>query len=298
MQSTPEDAFKRDIDSKSSHERLKAVRKFSAFATAEHHQLLAEVKGGERVAFVRRAITQLQERISGEDNVVAAVASDWTVRPTRAVAEYSRAVELVSEALLHEILPRIGAIKLEARRSFDNYEGSRLQAKVNNLVWLMDGIEELRKAALTDQYQEFSLHEFVSSCVLAAEKPENVSIDVEENFKGLLTWTDPKLLSIAICNGLKNAVEASERNDGGRIVVSAGETEVDFWLSIIDDGMGFTGEAENAFKIGRTTKDDHRGFGLAITKQAMTTLGGSVSLAPNEPTGAIFELRWFKMAED
>ena len=61
---------------------------------------------------------------------------------------------------------------------------------------------------------------------------------------------------------------------------------------MLDKGPGIVGPTESAFDIGKSTKQGHCGFGLAIARQAIETLGGTVSLQPVVGGGALYEARW------
>ena len=111
----------------------------------------------------------------------------------------------------------------------------------------------------------------------------------------MLITSDPRLLQLAICNGVRNAIEAvieSGSNDPHAVVVTWGETDVDYWITIIDRGPGVVGPIGPAFDIGKTTKQGHSGFGLAIARQAMETLSGHVTLQPAVSGGTHYVLRW------
>jgi signal transduction histidine kinase len=69
-------------------------------------------------------------------------------------------------------------------------------------------------------------------------------------------------------------------------------TDKDYWISILDDGIGLSDAPKNMFEVGKTSKKEHPGFGLAIAKQAMDTLDGTLSLAPYSGRGAKYEMRW------
>ena len=71
-----------------------------------------------------------------------------------------------------------------------------------------------------------------------------------------------------------------------------GMTDIDYWVAVLDRGPGIVGPAESTFGIGETTKKGHSGFGLAIAKQAIETLGGACTLQPAAEGGARFEIRW------
>jgi signal transduction histidine kinase len=159
---------------------------------------------------------------------------------------------------------------------------------------LLRGIEELRAVTTSATLKEFNLARRLKSCAstLGLDHRHQLIFDGRED---LVAVGDPNLLTIAFCNGLRNAIEASTSvREAPVVVVAWGETDVDFWVTIIDQGPGIGSNSESAFNLGATTKRGHRGFGLAIARQAMLTIDGSISLRPNKDEGSTFELRWFK----
>ena len=107
--------------------------------------------------------------------------------------------------------------------------------------------------------------------------------------------SDPTLLTAALSNGVRNAGDAvvgAHSDERHLIVVNWGETDVDYWVAVMDRGSGLVGPVGLAFEIGKTTKEGHNGFGLPIAKQAVETLGGSCTLQALPEGGAHFEIRW------
>lgn len=294
----PTDSERQDLlaslMSEASHERLTAARRFALVANSGDIAMLRQAYEREGVSFVRRSLAQTLTRL--EEGVLprSIDGPDDTGRVSVDRNAYWKAVDWITGALLHEILPRVGAIEYEAARAIPDYDNSALSRKVAALTALMDGVEELRAATISSSVTEINLEERLKRCSGFLVIPPNVRL-IFDGRGALQCIADPNLLSIAFCNGLKNAIEASaETKEVPVVIVSWGETEIDYWVTIADEGSGLTGTAEAAFEIGRSTKRGHRGFGLAIARQAMMTIDGSVSLKSNQPSGAIFELRWFK----
>jgi signal transduction histidine kinase len=113
---------------------------------------------------------------------------------------------------------------------------------------------------------------------------------------------DRTRLWIAIKNGLNNAVEATERVDPPEIrspvVVNWNKTDVDYWVSILDEGIGLRSNVERIFDIGTTTKKDHFGMGLPMARQALMSMGGDIHLTPRDKVGVKFELRWPRLRRE
>jgi sensor histidine kinase regulating citrate/malate metabolism len=132
--------------------------------------------------------------------------------------------------------------------------------------------------------------------IVSAEVPDSQAPEVSlVGPKPMIVTSDPTLVRLAVYNGLRNALEAvapAVPDEPDPIVITWGETDIDYWIAILDRGAGIVGPLEAAFEIGKSTKKGHSGFGLAIARQAIETLGGSVLLAPAAQGGARYEARW------
>lgn len=108
----------------------------------------------------------------------------------------------------------------------------------------------------------------------------------------------------AITNAIRNAIESiqltpeSRAGMGGHILVRAwaetGKTGRCVKIHVIDDGLGppatqlphkkaVRAQRDDAvFKLGYTTKPGHSGVGLALSRDVVEQLGGSIQLLPRE----------------
>ena len=103
-------------------------------------------------------------------------------------------------------------------------------------------------------------------------------------------------LADIVGNLVDNAIEAAaDREQGGWVRLSlasgAGEQGPDRWLriSVRDNGGGIAEPAEQAFAPNWTTKGHGRGFGLALVRDKVGRLGGSIAV--HNDGGAVFEVR-------
>lgn len=108
---------------------------------------------------------------------------------------------------------------------------------------------------------------------------------------------DDSLVEVAVRNGLRNSIEATEAAAGGsgkleNVVINWGETEKDYWIAILDHGNGLPPGSERIFDIGSSTKEGHFGMGLALAKRAAWSLRGDITLTPRKDGGVKFEFRW------
>lgn len=285
------------LRSPSTHQRLKASRQLARNAGAEDLDTLQAARSTESDSYVKgsldRAIARLTETNSSSP---ADETEDFDVSETSSRQIYARATEYVAGLLLHEIAPPIGLLAFNASREVPNYDRSTTKKHITSLQTIFAAIEQLRTASATPKPAEVDLAGLINSLV----ETEFVESSVEIATQGpnpLVLISDDGLLRFAICNGLRNAVEAVsataiEKHEP--IVIAWGETDVDYWLSIIDRGSGISGSVEPVFGIGKTTKKGHSGFGLAIARAAIEALNGNVSLQPATGVGTKYELRWEK----
>jgi len=293
---TKDEALKA-LSSASPHERLKGARFLSRTSQPNDLGLLRRQRTGETDSYVRSA---LDRAIANATNQGAAKSSPTPMDDAEVPIEvrrelHSQAVRWIAGLLLHEIAGPIGLVDRAASREIEDYERSRTHQRIQIVQRVFGAIEHLQTAATPAKPETFDLAALIQEVVFDETSKHGLEVS-QHGPKPLMVTTDPRLLRLAFCNGVRNALDAVRGIDMANgehpVVVTWGKTDVDVWISVVDAGPGLRGPPEHAFEIGRTTKGDHSGFGLAIARQAMESLGGSVRLAKAAGGGAWFELRW------
>ncbi len=291
---TREEALK-SVRSGSPHERLRAARYLAQNPEAADLSAIREARSGETDSYVKAALEtaithlsiatgQRKDEPASED-----VVPDEILRRAR-----TEAVEWVTTLFLHEVASPIGLVANAASREVPNYQASSTKRHINRVQRIFLGIEQLRAVTATPKPEEFDLADHIGRIITE----ESGGTDAEPTTHGpkpLVVTADPHLLDFAIRNGLRNALEATAQSRAENpqpVVVTWGVTDVDYRIAIINHGPGLTGPVDGAFELGRSTKQGHSGFGLAIARQAMETLGGIATLSPARTGGARYELRW------
>jgi signal transduction histidine kinase len=283
------------LQSDTPHERLKAARFLVRNAQAADHTALRDARQRETVSYVKKSLDQALANLSRQpaspssEPVVELSIPEDVRRQIRA-----QAVEQVTRTLLHEIDSPIGLVRFEASREIANYAESKTKKHLDSLQRIFDAIEQLKMATTSPKPEEFDLAELIRDIVAMeiAKKPVDVS------FQGpspQIITSDPALIRMAICNGIRNAIEAvsaAQTTEPHSVIVTWGRTDVDHWVVVLDQGPGIVGPVEGAFEMGKSTKKGHSGFGLSIAKQAIETLAGSVTLQQGANGGARYEVRW------
>ena len=279
----------------SNHERLKAARFLMRNAQINDLPALRRARQAETVSYVK---TSLDVGIGRLSNLPATAQPD-PIDEFEVPAElkrqiYSQAVEWIAGLLLHEIASPIGLVKRSASRELPDYEHSKTKYHLDSVQRTFEAIEQLKGAAAVPKPELFDLAELLSN-IVAEELANGHDIVSLIGPKPLMITSDPALVRLAVCNGIRNALEAvTATNPTGPhpIIITWGETDVDYWVSVLDQGVGIVGPVEAAFEIGKPTKQGHSGFGLAIARQAIETIGGTVRLEPGTAGGARYEARW------
>jgi signal transduction histidine kinase len=280
----------------SPHERLRAARVLASTCQIDDLPELRKARQTESVSYVRKSLDLAIARSVDlmHTDTLDSVSEPEVPSEIRQQIR-TQAVEWVAGMLLHEIATPVGLVRKAASSEVPDFANSRTKAHLDHLTRLFEGIEQLKAAAVTPRLEEFDLATLVAE-VIAGEESEGAGVQISvQGPRPLIVGGDPRLLRLAICNGLRNAIEAvrdANSDDSRQVIINWGETDIDYWLVLIDCGPGLVGPIDAAFKIGTTTKSNHIGFGLAITRQALDTLGGTVTLQPAHSGGARLEIRW------
>lgn len=206
----------------------------------------------------------------------------------------AEAIDEFSGILLHELAPKLGILEATLNTEFHSFDSSQSKKCIGNLMQVFNAIEQLRISASAPDSKEVDLAQLIKN-ILTEEVQGTIGVYLEGS-QPYIIKTDPALLSLAISNGIRNSSESinalTNMSDDKSITVSWGGSDQEFWVSIIDEGIGVRGNPNEAFTIGNTNKTGHTGFGMGIMRQAIDSLGGTVELSNIESGGAKLILRW------
>ena len=172
--------------------------------------------------------------------------------------------------------------------------------QLSKMKWLITNILKISK--LDADATEFKREEVSISKVLDDSlKPfaltaelKNVAIQNGANdfvFNGDESWTVE-----AVSNIVKNCLEHT--NDGGKIIIASGSTNLYNKLTISDNGCGIAKEdlphIFERFYHGKNSSKDSVGIGLALAKTVFEKENASVSVESEQGRGSVFEIRFYK----
>lgn len=278
-------------------ERLGAARILARTAVPADRERLEACRRVETVPWVRNALERAV--VSTAVRGVAPSRQNSDVEESAAVTDpvvlaetvHAAAIQEVSDRLVHELRKVLGRVRFFAGRELDDPGASRTMSHLNRMQDLLDGIQSLGDAASVAAAEEVDLEQ------LLAEEVDGLGVGTDAvelvGQSPAVVRGDPALLRLAVSNGLKNAVEASQGDPrAGPVVVAWGTTDVDNWIAILDKGPGVPESTDALFSIGESTKRGHSGLGLAVAQRAARSLGGDVILGNDQRGMTRFELRW------
>lgn len=278
----------------SSHIRFQALRALEQVAQPSDIDLFMRLQTTETDLYVKKRIERIVFSLQRAPLIAPSVDDDPIPDEVRKQIR-ADAIEWVAGLVLHEIGPQIGLLASIISQEVPNYEDSASKLRVEKLQDIFDGIESLKKATSTPQPVEMDLASFIRDLVEIEREDRNI----EASFVGaqpMVIVCDRGLLALALCNGIKNAIEAaasvSSNTRTPMIIVSWGQTDIDYWITVIDNGPGVPQNSSRSFNLGETTKPGHLGFGLSIARQAIETMHGTIELRNSGADGAAYELRW------
>jgi len=121
---------------------------------------------------------------------------------------------------------------------------------------------------------------------------KKIRYELINNAGSCIINTDPDLLSQAVINILKNAIEAFSDEEGDQeITVKINKSENILTLLILDNGKGMDEETlKNASVPFFTTKEKGSGVGLSLSRQIVTALNGEINMISQAGTGTKVEV--------
>jgi PAS domain S-box-containing protein len=120
------------------------------------------------------------------------------------------------------------------------------------------------------------------------EKSDRIDLTLSLKNSDLEIFADQNLISQVLINLVKNALEANENNNDGKIRIVASEDKDNHpEICVIDNGPGIAEEnIDEIFVPFFTTRQNGSGIGLSISKQIMRVHGGNLKVrsVPNKET--------------
>jgi two-component system, CAI-1 autoinducer sensor kinase/phosphatase CqsS len=125
---------------------------------------------------------------------------------------------------------------------------------------------------------------------------ENILIDVKQSIK---VYADYTLLTHILYNILQNSINSLKTKGGGNIEIKAFLQDKNTYIVIKDNGCGISKKnISQVFNLFFTTSEYGNGLGLYFCKNAMESMGGSISCKSVEGEYTEFVLKFPKVEEE
>jgi two-component system nitrogen regulation sensor histidine kinase GlnL len=209
----------------------------------------------------------------------------------------------MAAGVAHEIKNPLAAIKGSAQFVQKDLEGLEGRGEAREyLKLLVDEVDRLNGVIesfltyarpLEPKRQDVSLHTFFADLVKfqSTSLPANIQLGTFLDPELPPVSADPHLLTHAVTNVLRNAVEAMP--EGGTITLSTRGVTTTLRsyavIEIADSGPGIPREVlQRIFQPFFTTKTKGTGLGLAITQRIIESHGGEIAVENVHPRGCRF----------
>lgn len=163
-----------------------------------------------------------------------------------------------------------------------------LMTQIDSLVNIANSFSQFAK--MPDPVKKrIYLNEIMSGVVNLYSAAEGVDFKAFVSKEPFMILADKDQLSRAIGNIVKNAIQALDDDEEGKIQLKMAHDRNTAYIEISDNGRGMTEDVrKRVFEPNFSTKSSGMGLGLAIVKRIIETTGGSISFETREDVGTTF----------
>ena len=160
---------------------------------------------------------------------------------------------------------------------------------------LMSFVESYRKLTRVPEPEKklFKVADLMSRVQIlynSLEKSDKINLSVSLSNPDLEIFADQNLISQVLINLMKNALEANENNNNGKIRISVSQGSNNHpEICVIDNGPGISEEnIDEIFVPFFTTRQNGSGIGLSISRQIMRVHGGNLKVKSQPGKETVF----------
>ncbi len=201
----------------------------------------------------------------------------------------------------HELRTPLAVMKANIEAMIDGIVTDQSQGlenirlEVEKLIRLVEGIEDITKAEASfftkRESGEIDLADFlgrIASVMRPLAENKGLRLDVAGH-QPLQVVTDAEKLERIVQNILSNAIKYTEQ---GGISISCGSEQSRFYVDIADTGIGIPEDRRELIfrRFYRGEDSNGIGLGLAIVRELLTVMGGSIEIKEREGGGTVFRI--------
>ncbi len=173
---------------------------------------------------------------------------------------------------------------------------SVIKEQGNGLMMFVESYRKLTRLPLPDK-KIFRLNDLINRIVVLYASLENsnkVKLSTIVNPEEMELFADENLISQVLINLVKNALQANEKNQNGKIQITASfNSDHRQEICVIDNGPGIKDEIlEQIFVPFFTTRENGSGIGLSLSRQIMRLHGGSLQVRSVPGKETVFCMRF------
>jgi nitrogen fixation/metabolism regulation signal transduction histidine kinase len=137
---------------------------------------------------------------------------------------------------------------------------------------------------------ELNLTEIVESAVAVFSEYDEHEIELINSVnEDAIIWADKDLLLRVFNNLIKNAIQAAGVDQSALVQISISESADTYEVAVRDNGIGIAEEAQDRIFVPYfTTKSTGTGLGLAMSKQMVENMKGSIRFESELRVGTTF----------
>ena len=158
-----------------------------------------------------------------------------------------------------------------------------------NVTYINKIVQDLQDYArpLKPVAKQLNLSELIEGLIKNSRIPEEIKVVFKVQKEAANIVADPEIIRRVLANLITNAVQAMP--EGGTLNISIAKEANDVVIILQDTGVGIPEEAKaRLFTPLFTTKSKGQGFGLAVVKRLVETMGGTVTFESEIGKGTRF----------
>ena len=183
----------------------------------------------------------------------------------------------------------------DKREDFDKY----LEGVSATLIEQIDNL-----SAIASEFSNFAkmpdikpgdtdIVDVVGKCVRLFDGSITYTISFTSSHEKLIVKSDRDQLSRALINIIKNGIQSIPEDKKGKIQVELEKKDKEVEICVSDNGRGIPTELRpKMFMPNFTTKTSGMGLGLAIAKNIINQLGGTIRFTTQPGKGTVFTMQF------